>query len=59
MDYLEDFKKYQINHCELLLCNSLVNNKIYNLAIDDSKWQQLFSKFFRYYHFVWSLFTQY
>lgn len=48
MDYLEDFKKYQINHCELLLCNSLVNNKIYNLAIDDSKWQQLFSKFYEY-----------
>ena len=48
MDYLENYKQHQINHCELLLSSPIVNHKIYNLGIEDSKWQELFSKFYQY-----------
>lgn len=48
MDYLENFNQHKSNHCELYLTSSELNNKIYNLNIDDTKWQQLFSKFYQY-----------
>ena len=48
MDYLENFKQHKINHCELYLTSNEINNKIYNLEIEDSKWQKLFSKFSQY-----------
>lgn len=48
MDYLENYKKYQINHAQLFLCSPLVNSKIYDSNIKDSKWQELFSKFYQY-----------
>ena len=48
MDYLENFKKYQTNHCQLLLCSTIVENKIYNMDISDYQWQLYFSKFYNY-----------
>lgn len=48
MDYLENFKNYQSNHCQLLLCSTIVENKIYNMEISDYQWQLYFSKFYNY-----------
>ena len=48
MDYLENFKNYQSNHCQLILCSTIVENKIYNMDISDYQWQLYFSKFYNY-----------
>lgn len=48
MDYLENFKKYKSNHCQLLLCSTIVENKIYDMDILDEQWQLYFSKFYNY-----------
>ena len=48
METLENFKKYQTNHCQLFLCSTISENKIFDLNVSDYHWQLYFSKFYNY-----------